>query len=71
MVEIFKTDLADLDEVRQILCLFETKWSCFNVNVDLDDCDKILRVESPSEIIDSGELISFLALHGFEVIVLE
>ena len=71
MVEIFKTDLSDLDEVQKLLSLFETKWNCFNVNVDLDDCDKVLRVESPVESIDPEELISFLALHGFKVIVLE
>jgi hypothetical protein len=69
MIEVFKTNM-DCPE-RAVLVLAELRdmirHAC--ISVDLDDCDKIVRVESES--IDAEAIIQVLKKFGFECAVLE
>lgn len=48
MVRVFKTSVSSVSEVEQLSAMLNTfihpegRW-----NFDLEDCDKILRIESP------------------------
>ena len=64
MIYVFKTSVKRIKEVGQLKphlneLLKQAKW-----NFDLEDCDKILRIESQTII--SEEVIKLLQENGFE-----
>lgn len=46
MVEVFKTNVQEEDEAKQIIQYLLEHFPESKINFDLDDCDKILRIES-------------------------
>jgi hypothetical protein len=46
MIEVFKTNVTQTEESYAIIGKLLEKFPECNINFDLDDCDKILRVES-------------------------
>ena len=64
MVYVFKTSVKTKKEVSHLTpglnaFLKKSQW-----NFDLDDCDKILRIDSPTEIVEA--VIKFLRAKDFE-----
>ncbi len=64
MIYVFKTSVKLKKEVRQLKphldnLLNQAKW-----NFDLEDCDKILRIDSPTDILDI--VIKLLQDKGFD-----
>lgn len=45
MVEVFKTDIDTVDRRQIVLRLLRQTYPGFKINLDLDDCDRVLRVE--------------------------
>ena len=45
MVEVFKTDVIKKNQAKKILLMLNEQFPHFKINFDLDDCDKILRIE--------------------------
>jgi hypothetical protein len=45
MVEVFKTNVHEFSEAQKLLALLRRHLPGAKVNFDLDDCDKVLRVE--------------------------
>lgn len=45
MVEVFKTNVQDPDEAKMLVGLLQKLITNSIVNFDLDDCDKILRID--------------------------
>lgn len=45
MVEVFKTNEENYTDSEEILKTLKKKFPLLKINFDLDDCDKILRVE--------------------------
>ena len=64
MIWVFKTSVQNKTQVRQVMHLLDKlvkprgKW-----NFDLDDCDRILRIEY--EDLSVGELMSAMRTAGF------
>lgn len=56
MVEVFKTNVYEVEKSRTLLYKLLVHFPENKINFDLDDCDKILRVEgkdiSPIRIIE-------------------
>ena len=44
MIEIFKTNVQNKSQAKQIINLLKNIFSEATINFDLNDCDKILRV---------------------------
>lgn len=61
IVEIFKTDVTDDLKSSIIVRMLNERFPSYIVNFDLDDCDRILRVESRKEDIDIPTLIEFVS----------
>ncbi len=63
-VEVFKTNVTCPETatalVRKLLSLYPE--AC--INFDLEDCDKILRVQSPE--VSTSRIIRFLSEQGFQ-----
>jgi len=68
VVEIFKTNVEQTcqaaDIVRQLTQLFP---HC-RINFDLEDCDRILRIESQNGFINSQQIIKLMMGHGYACI---
>jgi hypothetical protein len=45
IVQLFKTDIEDESTAREIVNCIKKDFSQCKVNFDLEDCDKILRIE--------------------------
>jgi len=45
MVEVFKTNVQRKGEAKILLLKLTEQFSDYKINFDLEDCDKILRVE--------------------------
>jgi hypothetical protein len=43
---VFKTDIHDAPQVKRLAQLFATMPGIHSWNVDLHDCDKVLRIEA-------------------------
>ncbi|WP_419698204.1 hypothetical protein [Mucilaginibacter sp. NFX135] len=63
-VEVFKTDVNTRRYANKLLNQIHKTFKQYNANFDLDDCDKILRIQCNEDIIKSGTLISFLQVNG-------
>ena len=71
MVEVFKTDVLQKEQAQRVLDQLHLKFRNYCANFDLDDCDKILRVESKKGEIHPTLLLSFLEESGVRAEILE
>ena len=69
MVEVFKTNVQNQTQAGIILSMFENDFSDTKINFDLDDCDKILRVEGMNALY-SQIIVNNLGKLGFKYEVL-
>lgn len=62
MVEVFKTNVAEVDRSNLLLQRLLSHFPANKINFDLEDCDKILRVEG--ENIVSEKIMKILNEEG-------
>lgn len=48
MVSVFKTDVSTETEAKSIINMLKSQTIECEINFDLEDCDKILRIEGES-----------------------
>ncbi len=69
MIEIFKTNVQKIADSLYIIDSIKKQFPNYQINFDLEDCDKILRIESdtivPKNIVDCVNNL------GFTCIILE
>jgi len=68
MIEVFKTDVQETEQAKELIFLLQQKFPESKINFDLDDCDKILRVEGKQICVET--IIEILSTRGFECEVL-
>ena len=69
MVEVFKTNVQKKTQSKMLLSVLSEAFPSFKINVDLADCDKVLRVEG-----DNIEALSIMMLvkeNGFKCEILD
>jgi hypothetical protein len=45
MIEVFKTNIQEVSQAKNLIALLLNHFPESKINVDLHDCDKVLRVE--------------------------
>lgn len=70
MVEVFKTNVSNESAARDLLTLIHQDFKHYKANFDLDDCDRILRIESKNNSVATGLIIDLLAQYGFDAEIL-
>lgn len=70
MVEVFKTNVTARRQARWLLHQIHATFTHYRANFDLDDCDKVLRVESRTGFVSPPGLIALLHQAGFQAEVL-
>ena len=63
MILVFKTNVADTSEMETLQPLLDKHLKNAKWNFDLEDCDKILRIDCQTEI--SSIAIKLLEQNGF------
>jgi hypothetical protein len=69
MVEVFATNVIDREEANRLVHLLLLHFPESRINFDLEDCDKILRVEGRNFIPE--KIMSLVIQHGFHCQVLD
>jgi hypothetical protein len=69
MVEIFKTNVEEISESKMLLKKLSKHFPKHKINFDLDDCDKILRVQGKN--ISSEKVIQVLIQENYQCKILE
>ncbi|TDH21256.1 hypothetical protein EXU57_20155 [Segetibacter sp. 3557_3] len=70
MVEVFKTNVQKRAIANILIDEIHRSFPAYRASFDLDDCDKILRVECRSHPVQANELIILLKDFGFQAEVL-
>lgn len=68
VVEVFKTDVTELALSKKLIELLRDQLPDSQINFDMDDCDKILRVAAAS--VSSEKVIAILNSNGYSCEVL-
>ena len=69
-VEVFRTDVQDVEYAGRLLDRIHEAFAGYRANFDLEDCDRILRVECATGVVESESLIELLRKAGFRAEVL-
>jgi len=69
MVEVFKTNVADKDQAQRLISELKQLLPEYKINVDLDDCDKVLRIEHTH--VPIIQVVSLVRQQGFSCEILE
>lgn len=69
MIEVFKTNVEELVQAKEIIALLLENFPGNKINFDLHDCDKILRVEGKS--FCAEKIMTLVTENGFNCNVLE
>jgi hypothetical protein len=69
MVEVFKTNVQQFTEAQKLVALLRRHFPGTKINIDMDDCDKVLRVEGNNLRIE--KLMTLVTEKGFLCTVLE
>jgi hypothetical protein len=69
MVEVFTTNVDKQDQSKTLVQRLLAHFPKSRINFDLDDCDRILRVEGDN--ILPLKIIELINLHGYECKILE
>ncbi|MEP7108625.1 MAG: hypothetical protein ABI760_11595 [Ferruginibacter sp.] len=70
MVEVFKTNVNEKDHANMLIDQIHKNFIDYKANFDLEDCDKVLRVNCKGGSIQAGFLINLLKDFGFSAEVL-
>jgi len=70
MVEVFKTNVQARRHARRLLTRIHATFQEYRASFDLEDCDRILRVECRGGLISPACLIQLLREAGFHAEVL-
>ena len=69
MVEVFKTNVQESHHSEMMVQALCAHFPSFRINFDLDDCDRILRVEGSH--VPADKIIELLRENGFDCLALE
>lgn len=69
MVEIFKTDVQGLIAADMLVRSLCRRFPSYRINFDLEDCDRILRVEGVQ--VDNNEFVQAMRDSGYRCTALE
>ncbi len=69
MIEIFKTNVQNEFDSNYIIAIIKRQYPNYKINFDLEDCDKILRVEASK--FEPKKIIEYLNCLGYFCVKLE
>ena len=71
MIEVFKTDVEDSTSAVELLDHINANFPTYQVNFDLNDCDRILRIKNATGAVEAGRVLNLLTKLGHKAERLE
>jgi hypothetical protein len=68
MVEVFKTNVQKAKQAAALITILSNRFAHFSILFDLEDCDKILRVEGKT--INPSAIMEIVQSHGYQCEIL-
>lgn len=65
MVEVFRTNVRQTYFAYIVINEIHERFADFEASFDLEDCDKVLRIQSANEVIDKALIIDLIERMGF------
>lgn len=66
MVEVFKTNVQQESDKSRVLAIIQKLFPNYKINFDLEDCDRILRVEGaklkPENIVEHLNCLGYICV---------
>jgi len=69
MIEVFKTNIRRVSQARKLIELLLQHFPGSRINIDMHDCDRVLRVEAAHFV--PATIMTLVKEHGFVCSVLE
>lgn len=69
-IEVFKTSVTSRAEAQRLTSLLQNRFPKLKINFDLDDCDRVLRVESGDRL-PLADIIETVRHTGHSIQILE
>ena len=69
IVEVFKTNVQKEADKNYVIAVIQTQFPDYKINFDLEDCDKILRVEGID--LQCENIIDYVNCLGYTCVRLE
>lgn len=69
MIEVFKTNVQEPSQAKKLVTLLREHIPNSKINFDLDDCDKVLRVEGKNLAVE--KIVGLVKENGYICYVLE
>ena len=71
MVEVFKTNVLSKRAAKILLLEIGMHQPEYKCNFDLEDCDKVLRIENASGNVDAALIFNILENNNYECSILQ
>lgn len=71
MIEVYSTNITKKKHGKPVLKVLCEKFPAYMISLDLNDCDKILRVENPQGTVDNETVKNLVNNLGFDIAELE
>ena len=59
-IEVFKTNVKRKKDAQRLASELHNRFPKYKINFDMDDCDKILRVETKGEMVNAKEIMKVM-----------
>jgi hypothetical protein len=66
MIAVFKTDIPSRKDARHMIKLLQADLPHVRITIDMDDCDKVLRLEGP--LFQKHIIVRQFHVHGYNCI---
>jgi hypothetical protein len=71
MIGIFRTNISTLQDKMNVLEALNNHFTVSSCSIDMEDCDKVLRVVAQQLPIEENLIIRFIQRMGFQCDILE
>ncbi len=71
MIEVYSTTITKKKHGKSVLETLRTEFPAYMISLDLNDCDKILRVEHPHGTVENETIKKLVSNLGFDIAELE
>jgi hypothetical protein len=67
VVEVFKTNVHSAQDALDLISALKKTFPSFNINIDMEDCDRVLRIESYGGYIDVARIEVTVKEKGYSI----
>jgi len=71
MIGIFRTNISTSQDKNDVIDAIRASFSVSACSIDMEDCDKVLRIVPTHQAIEENIIIKFVQRMGYQCTVLE